>query len=246
MKKYHLFIDESGDPSLSSINSDFPVFVLLGCLFEEKAYQSVSSKISDLKKDIFKSDNVILHSRDIRKCEGVFSKLFNLEVKQIFYERLNNIMTEGEYTVVAVAIKKNEFIERYGKIADDPYELSLSFLLERILMETDSLPSNTVEIMIESRGKVEDEILIKRYNKLLDVGSGRITSDRFRKRYQKIEFRKKKENDCGLQIADLCAYPVARHVINSQEPYPAFEIVKTKFRKNSNGVIAGYGLKIFP
>jgi hypothetical protein len=29
--------------------------------------------------------------------------------------------------VIAVGIKKQEFIEKYGKIADDPYELSLSF-----------------------------------------------------------------------------------------------------------------------
>ena len=37
-KKYHLFIDESGDTSLSSINPTFPIFVLLGCLMKDEYF----------------------------------------------------------------------------------------------------------------------------------------------------------------------------------------------------------------
>lgn len=113
-------------------------------------------------------------------------------------------------------------------------------------METDNGLNNEIHIRIESRGKVEDEILQKRYNRLLDNGSGHISPERFKKRFQKMEFRKKKENDCGLQIADLCAYPVARHIINPKEPYPPYDIVEKKFRKGNNGSFIGYGLKIFP
>jgi hypothetical protein len=244
--KYHLFIDESGDPSLSSINADFPIFTLLGCLFEDSAYQEMCIKISSLKKEFFGSENAILHSRDIRKCEGVFVKLFDLDVKAKFYERLNSILENAKYTVIAVGIKKQEFIEKYGKIADDPYELSLSFLLERAVMETDNGKENGMHIMIESRGKREDETLQKRYNRLLDNGSSHITPERFKKRFEKMEFRRKKENDCGLQIADLCAYPVARHIINPSEPYPPYDIVEKKLRKRGDGSSAGYGLKLFP
>lgn len=244
--KYHLFIDESGDPSLSSINVDFPVFILLGCLFEDSAYQEICIKIIELKKEFFGSENAILHSRDIRKCEGVFVKLFDLEVKAKFYERLNSILENGKYTVVAVGIKKQEFIEKYGKIADDPYELSLSFLLERAVMETDNSKENSMHITIESRGRKEDEVIQKRYNRLLDNGSSHISPDRFKRRFEKMEFKKKKDNDCGLQVSDLCAYPVARHLINPSEPYPAYDIVEKKFRKSNAGSFIGYGLKIFP
>ncbi len=243
--KYHLFIDESGDPSLSSVNADFPVFVLLGCLFEDFAYQEICEKITELKKEFFGCEHAILHSRDIRKCEGVFVKLFDLEIKKKFYMKLNSILENGNYVVISVGINKKEFIEKYGKIADDPYELSLSFLLERAVMEIDK-GDNMMHITLESRGKVEDEIIQKRYNRLLDNGSSHITPDRFKKRLKKIEFKKKKENDCGLQMADLCAYPVARHIINPKEPYPAYDIVEKKFRKNSSGSFVGYGLKIFP
>jgi hypothetical protein len=245
-KKYHLFVDESGDPSLSSINANFPIFVLLGCLFEDSGYKETCVKVLELKKEFFGSEHVILHNRDIRKCEGVFVKLFDLKVKEKFSERLNSILENGKYIVIAVGIKKQEFIEKYGKIADDPYELSLSFLLERVVMEIDNGKDSTMDIMIESRGRVEDEIIQKRYNRLLDKGSRHITPESFKKRCEKMEFRKKKENDCGLQIADLCAYPVARHVINPNEPYPAYDMVEKKFRKSKSGSFVGYGLKIFP
>lgn len=244
--QYYLFIDESGDPSLNSINLEFPVFILLGCIFEHNAYISINSKISELKKQFFDSENVILHSRDIRKCEGVFAKLFDLDVKAQFYNALNTILEQEEYTVIAVAIKKQNFIDKYGKISDDPYELSLSFLLERALMHTDHSIDNNIHIKIESRGKREDSMLQKRYNRLLDIGSSHIAPSRFKERFSKMEFVKKTDNDTGLQIADLCAYPVARHIINPKEPYPAYDIVNKKFRQGKNKSFLGYGLKIFP
>jgi hypothetical protein len=45
MKRYVLFIDESGDPSLSSVNEDFPIFVLSGCLFSEQSYDGIRGEL---------------------------------------------------------------------------------------------------------------------------------------------------------------------------------------------------------
>ena len=104
--KYHLFVDESGDPSLSSINADFPIFTLLGCLFEDSSYLETCTEIVRLKKEFFGSEHAILHSRDIRKCEGVFVKLFDLEIKKKFYEQLNSILNNSKFIVIAVGIKK--------------------------------------------------------------------------------------------------------------------------------------------
>lgn len=119
--------------------------------------------------------------------------------------------------------------------------------MERVLFEFDSRKINqTVEVIIESRGKKEDQTLAKRYNELLYKGSSQVSSDRFIAKYnQEIFFKKKCENDIGLQIADLCAYPIARHVLFPKEPYPAFNIIKPKIRSGNKG-IEGFGLKIFP
>jgi hypothetical protein len=202
---YHLFIDETGDPSLQSVNEDFPIFVLCGCLISNDQYKELQDKVSALKQYFFGRDDIILHSRDIRKCEGVFSKLFDFSIKESFYAELNALISSTSFTVIAVAIRKYDFIERYGKLADDPYEVSLSFLLERSVMATDSSGGQILHIMAESRGRKEDDILKRRYNRLLDVGTNHISAIRFQNRIVDMRFRRKECNDCGLQLADLCA-----------------------------------------
>jgi len=54
----------------------------------------------------------------------------------------------------------------------------------------------------------------------------------------------KKTNSCGLQIADLVAHPIARHVVRPEQPSIAFEIVKKKLLGYPKHM--GTGLKCFP
>jgi hypothetical protein len=44
-----------------------------------------------------------------------------------------------------------------------------------------------------------------------------------------LVFRSKRDNIAGTQIADLCAYPCARHILDWQKPNPAFQIVRKHF-----------------
>ena len=52
-----------------------------------------------------------------------------------------------------------------------------------------------------------------------------------------IRFMDKKHNSTGLQIADLIAHPIARHVIDPDQPNRAFDIVRPKFRRGAGGKI---------
>jgi hypothetical protein len=107
-----------------------------------------------------------------------------------------------------------------------------------------SLP--TVSITIEKRGRKEDGQLLAHYNEIIDRGTFHVKPDRFKKRIENFSMVAKKDNNNGLQIADLCAYPVARHILNSEEPYIPFTIIKNKLYCSSAGKTDGYGLKIFP
>lgn len=246
MANYHLFIDESGDHGLKNIDPHFPVLVISATLIEEAEYVKACAKLEALKIKYFGTKEVVMHSRDIRKCDGVFSILFDLDIKQNFYKDLERFLSEAKYKIVASAIMKEKHIAAYGKLADDPYELGLTFVLERCLFETDSSSENTIQVTVESRGRKEDDQLFKRYNELLYRGS-QVSSERFLKRYKtEILSKKKGDNDCGLQISDLSAYPIARHVLSPKQPYPSFNIIKPKIRANRQGIIDGYGLKRFP
>ena len=248
MERYHYFIDESGDASLKNINKDFPVFVLCGVLISDSEYIKLSDMINNLKQDIFGSLGIILHSTDIRKCDKGFAKLFDLTLKERFYDQLNSIISVVDFKIISVIINKEEHMKMYGKLAEDPYELALTFMLERSIFATDNKTNEVMQVIIESRGSKEDDQLAKRYSQIYDSGTYFVSDiERIQKRLPtKAIFKKKSENDIGLQIADLCAYPIARNNLYPYEPYPAYDIVENKFYKNSSGKIDGFGRKYFP
>jgi len=246
-KKYHLFLDETGDHGLSFVDKNFPLFLLVGCLFEDGRLKKVEESINSFKKEFFGTNEVILHSRSIRKCEGAFQILFNLEVKKKFYERLDKIISEAEFIIIGSGVNKEEHIKKYGKGAKDPYALSMSFVMERLIFCLDKKGADTtVDIKIEKRGKTEDQQLLNQYNKILDKGTYYVSSERLKNRISNFESFFKKDNIIGLQVADLCAYPLARHILNPKQPYPPFDIIKDKIYCDDKGNYDGYGQKIFP
>ncbi|OPY72805.1 MAG: hypothetical protein A4E64_02793 [Syntrophorhabdus sp. PtaU1.Bin058] len=245
--KYRFFLDETGDHGLSYIDKNFPLFLLCGCLFQEDDLNKMETDINTFKTKYFKTTQIILHSREIRKCEGPFQILFNLDIKASFYAALNKIIENTTYKIIGAGINKEKHIKKYGKSAKDPYSLSLSFIIERLMFCLDSLDKNgTVEIEVEERGKKEDTLLLSHFNSILDRGTYYISSQRLKKTILSFGFYSKKENVTGLQIADLCAYPLARHLLNPEIPYIPFDIIEKKIYCNKKGEYKGWGLKVFP
>lgn len=244
--QYHFFIDETGDHGLTFIDPNFPLFLLAGCLFTDDELKKAEGKINGLKMEFFNTEEVILHSREIRKCEGAFQILFDLEIKKRFYEKVNAIMSEAKFAIIASGVDKEEHIKKYGKDAGNPYSISLSFIMERLIYCSDSSADSRVDIKIEKRGRREDAQLLEQYNRIKDSGTYFVNASRFKNRISDFDFVAKKENVIGLQIADLCAYPLARHVLNSEEPYIPFKIIQDKIYCNNAGEYRGFGLKVFP
>lgn len=243
--KYYFYLDETGDHGLNFVDPNFPIFLLVGFLISEQELVLLDQKINNFKIDFFKTTEIILHSRDIRKCEGVFQILFDLELKKKFYEDLNNIFSQSDYKLIGAGINKEDFIKKYGKAAKDPYNISLSFIVERLIFCLDN-NQNSVEIIIEKRGKKEDQQLQNHYNSISDRGTYYVKPERLKAKITSFKFCHKKENIIGLQAADLCAYPLARHILNSEEPYIPFKLIEKKIYCSHDGKLDGYGLKMFP
>jgi hypothetical protein len=244
---YKLFLDETGDHGLSFIDENFPIFLLCGCIITEEELHLMESRINDLKKDIFGSTEVILHSRDIRKCEGAFQKLFDIDTKAKFYTEINKILAETNYKLIGAGVNKKEHIKKYGKNAGNPYSLSLSFVLERLIFFLDSMESNAkADILVEKRGKKEDQQLLAHFNSIKDIGTYYVSPSRFNDKIGHFGFHSKRENIIGLQIADLCAYPMARYILNPKEPYVPFEVIENHIYQGKQGKYMGWGLKVFP
>jgi len=242
---YYLFIDETGDHGLTTLNPDFPVFLLCGVLIPEQEYEKIKDSFNTIKSNLWGNKSVVFHSRDIRKCEKEFSILFDFDKKKWFYDHLNAAMELHDYTIIASAIQKDNYIKRFGKLSNDVYELALSFIIERSIFYLDDRPAKVKKlyIIIEKRGKKEDKKLDEHFQRLLARGTSYVTADRLRSYALSIHFKNKKENINGLQLADLVAYPIARNVIEPNRANPAFEIINNKiYSKNGKR----YGLKIYP
>ena len=242
--KYYLFLDECGDQNLANFDPSFPIFTLCGIIMSEIDYVATERKIIEMKYKYWFDKKIILHSRDIRKCEKGFEILFDLNIKKSFYEDINSIMKESNYTVVSCSILKEPFIRKYGRLGD-VYGLSLSFIIERTVFFLDSQNNNEIELhsFAEKRGKREDMALLRYYNALLDRGSYFVPSSRIKKYFKSFEFKDKRDNIVGLQISDLAAYPITKHNLDMNAVNFAFDILETKIYTQDG---KQYGLKIFP
>ena len=136
------------------------------------------------------------------------------------------------------------FIRQYGKL-NDVYGLSLSYIMERVVFYLDSVGKDNIELrtVIERRGKKEDKSLLNYYNQLLDRGTYWVNGVRMRKYFKRFDMRWKSENIVGLQVADLVAYPITRHVLNPNGVNLAYDVLKKNIYQVDGKM---YGMKVFP
>lgn len=246
MKKYILYIDECGDQNLANVNPQFPIFTLCGIVVSEEQDMLLSEKVNALKERIWHNTNIILHSRDIRKCQNGFEVLFDLNVKKLFLDGVNEILGSDVYVIVCCSIMKEEYIRQYGRLSD-VYGLSLSYIMERTVFYLDSVKkeNETIDLqtIIERRGKKEDKALLNYYNEVLDRGTYWVTAERMKNYFKSFDMLWKSQNVVGLQVADLVAYPITRYVLNPNGVNLAFEVLKRNIFTLDGKL---YGMRIIP
>ena len=239
---YVVFVDESGDHSLESINQDWPLFVLSFCVFPIGAYvHQVTPAIRQLKFDFFGHDLVILHEHDIRKKKAGFAQL-NKEARDAFLNRLTDVIAETDMTMIAVVIDKNRHKAKYSK-PEHPYHLAMQFGLERVaaFMAIQGQRDRETRIVFEARGAKEDAALELEFRRVCDG------ENRSGKPYPfSILIADKKTNSEGLQLADLTARPCGLHVLRPEQEKRAWDVIKGKLYGGRHDCISGNGLKVFP
>lgn len=218
--EYVIFADESGDHGLVSLNPENPMFVLTFCIFKKRDYISiVKESVAQFKFDFWGHDLAILHNHDIRKSKGDFLFLFDEEIRMVFLNSLNELVKRLPFSIIAAAIDKRRLVDTQTN-PGNPYLLALGFCLERVssfLAEKNQNHALT-HIVVESRGRVEDKDLEFAFREYCTqsrmLGDGCLLD---------MKFANKKTNNCGLQIADLVAHPIARWAARREQPNKAFE-----------------------
>ncbi len=240
---YIVYVDESGDHSLQSINPQFPVFVLAFCIFKISDYtDTVTPMIQRFKFKHFGHDVVILHEREIRKREPPFEMLMNPKIREEFMAGLNKIFSDSPLTIVAAAIDKKPFAKTHSD-SPNPYTVAMRFGLERVhqLLEADGQHEKETMVVFEARGAKEDAELELEFRRVCDG----LNAFKRRMSFNCI-IKSKQANSGGLQLADLIARPIGRKVIKPAQENRAYEIVESKLAKDPAGEEAKWGLRIYP
>jgi Protein of unknown function (DUF3800) len=235
------YLDETGDHTLESVDKDFPVFALVMFVCDADYYcMEIVPAVTQLKMDYFGHDCVILHSCDIRKQEKAFIVLRrSQDYRDGFYERINEIMSDHEYRLVPVVIKKQAHREKHGSLAENPYQLALKHAMYGLAVLLSQENQSEVTIVAEARGKNEDQDLRACFNDIVHLGAEGISASELSQITFNLVFAKKSANIVGTQLADLAAYPIARFVIDPGKKNRPFETIKEKlylFEGWTNGI----------
>jgi len=224
--RYIAFFDECGDHSLEKIDLDFPLFVLSTVIVERSVYQEqIIPALGRLKMRFWNHEGVNLHSRDVRKALGDFAFMQLPGKRAMVLSALSEMMKDLPITLFITAIHKQEHRERYGIAASNPYDLALTYTFERVLHFLEGENETHLPVTAEARGKNEDNELEAAFYRMMTQGTRFIPAARFQRLNCPISFRRKTDNIAGLQIADLCAHPAARRVLNPAQPNQAWDLV---------------------
>ena len=239
------FLDESGDHNLSVIDPQYPIFVLGGVIIDEDyAKGPMSDALDEFKLDVFGRTDIVLHTADITRNRNGFEAMKEESFRDRFYSRLNALMRTLSYSVVACAIRKSDYLSRFGLAALDPYLISLDVLVEIFCFDVGDVKRGGA-IVAERRDPTLDRGLELAWSNLKIQGTRRIQGRVVRERLTTLSLLDKKDNVAGLQLADLVVSPIGRYVLGKPIKED-WEIVRRKLRRSPRGHVENYGLVVLP
>ncbi len=245
--KYIVYVDESGDHGMQTIDPQFPVFVLAFCVFHKGHYsEKVVPALEKFKFKHFGHDQIVLHESEIRKEKGRFRIFPTREHKNRFLDELTSIIEEANFILISCVIDKQRLREE--EKPSNPYHIALRFCLETLhqFLQEKGEEEKRTHIVVEQRGDKEDKDLELEFRRIC-AGQNNLE-----KQFPfEILFSDKKAMSSGLQLADLVARPIGLSVFRGGQGNRAFEVLKKKFfcdggRSNVGAGYQQWGLKVFP
>ena len=229
---YIVYVDESGDHSLTSIDPDFPVFSLSLCVVKKADYlNTVVPKVQEFKFKYWGHDSVVLHEHEIRKSKGSFTFLLtDPNLRKPFHKDLQQVMIDAPIIIIASVIDKLKLSKQYSN-PWNPYDIALHFCLENLLsfLLANNQKGKCTHVVFECRGKAEDKELELVFRQIV-AGNQRFGWKKHNFSSMKIEpiFAKKSINSTGLQLADLTARPIALKTLRPTQDNLAYDVILTK------------------
>ena len=174
-------IDESGSSDLKfikraveegrDIGDGDRQFTVTACAIKTDDFESSRDLVMQVKNKYWENalynykgtqKRICFHSKDIRGKRGAFNP--DLIDYSSFIADISDMMKNMPMHLFSANIDKQKHVEKYVFPAD-PYDLCMNFVLERLMWNMRD--SDTCYIILESRGKKEDKVLLNKINHLI-------------------------------------------------------------------------------
>ena len=155
---------------------------------------------------------VCFHSRDIRKHDNCFNdSVINYNE---FMIDLTDTMKNIKCKIISISVNLYDYLKK--GYTHNVYNVAFDFLLERYIYVTDNNKKGV--IMLEARGKDEDNELLEHISKVINkTGTKKISSKELKSKIDGVYFNPKWNEEysstyVGLEITDLFSYPIHKYV----------------------------------
>jgi hypothetical protein len=222
------FADESGNSSAKGYDPNYPAFVLVICMFRKSDYvDDVVPRLYRFKHKHFGHETVILHERDIRKCQGKFGFLTNPDKREGFFNELTDIVSKIEFTISGCIIRRREVNPcrtQHDNLYHRAAEVSIEIINEQLGRFNNQ--DATTHVIFEGRGKLEDQALVNAFS---------LAQSKSRTLQQQSPIRlvvaSKMINSIGLQVADLVARPLGLKTLRPDQFNRAADVLASKIHR---------------
>lgn len=216
MKLLNLFIDELGQSNPKAPNAG--VYILSGCIVDKVSREDLKIKADQIKFKYWDKTNIVFHSREIGRKEGVFTILQDKKVEDDFYNNLFYFLNEGRYKMFFVVVDLKKACNKNWNTTKVYEETSLA-IIKNFILSLLSSGDCRGRIVIESATSQKDFYFHKAVSYFLSAGFPelKIPFTKIQEVMTEISFVTKKNFDIEEQIADLLAYGAKLKFLKSSD-----------------------------
>ena len=236
-----LYLDESGEHNPTVVDIHYLIFVLGGVIMDKDYADGPLTKALDrFKSELLGNADTILHTSDIRRNRNGFEALQDTAFRNRFYERMNDLMSDLRYSVMACAIRKNATAFR-SVATRDLYLVCFERLVELFCEEIGEVRDGGIIIAENRASPPLNRALEVEWLNLRDRETRHIQARLVADRVMALNLRTKQDNIAGLQMADLVISPIGRHLLRRPD-YEDWRIVAGKLRRGIKGPEGRHGI----
>ena len=230
-----MHLDESGEHRLSSVSETYPVFVLGGVIVD-RAYvrEGIDPAFQQFNLRFFGTEQVVLHTVDIRRNAGVFAALGDVGFRREFFYQLNALIASLDIQIVAAVVDKHRYRETHGDSAQDPYLHCMEALVDHFCMVLGESRDDGF-ICAERSNVTLDRELTEAWEALRtgDAVRGYERARHVEERIVGFEIRGKHPTRAAMHLADLVVTPIGRHIAGrpDAENRVRWDVVEPKIRR---------------